>query len=55
MLFATTIGEHFFFTTILVVMFLAWAIKTIASIDEGGEVKKAASERVAGLIERWLK
>jgi hypothetical protein len=52
MLFATTIGEHAIW-----VFFAAWAlvliaIKIIGTIDDDGQVKKTANERLAEWIRR---
>jgi hypothetical protein len=55
MLFASTLGEHFVFGVLSVFVVVALVIKTIASIDNDGEIKKTASERVAAMIERWTK
>jgi hypothetical protein len=55
MLFASTLGELFTFGLLSGFVMVALIIKTIASIDNDGEIKKTASERVATMIERWTK
>ncbi len=55
MLFASTLGEHFAFGMLSVLAVAVMIIKAIGSIDNDGEIKKTASERVAAMIERWTK
>jgi hypothetical protein len=55
MLFASTLGEHFTFAVLSAFVMVALIIKTIVSIDNDGEIKKTASERLAAMIERWTK
>ena len=55
MLFASTMAEHFGFAVLSVLVMVAMIIKTVATIDNGGEIKKTASERFAAMIERWTK
>ncbi len=55
MLFASTLGEYLTFGVLSGFVMVALIIKTIVSIDNDGEIKKTASERVAAMIERWTK
>jgi hypothetical protein len=55
MLFASTLGEHFVFGVLSAFVMAALIIRAIGSIDNDGEIKKTASERVATMIERWTK
>lgn len=55
MLFASTLAENFGLAMFSVLVVMGLIIKTIISIDNDGEIKKTASERVAAKIERWTK
>jgi len=55
MLFATTIGEHFFNVMLAVIVLLVFAVKILAAVDDDGEVKKTANEGLAAWIGRWFK
>jgi hypothetical protein len=55
MLFATTLGEHFFNLMLAMFLLVAFAVKILTTIDDDGEIKKKANEGLAAWITRWLK
>jgi hypothetical protein len=55
MLFATTMGEHFFHLMLAMWLLLFFVFKIITAIDDDGAIKKTANEGIAAWITRWLK
>ena len=55
MLFATTLGEHFFNLMLAMFLLLFFAFKILTALDDDGEIKKTASQGLASWITRWLK